>query len=129
MAIETVKKLIVFSLVLGLVCISAISAEEARESDAKKWLKTAEDTLALVEQTAKELIDAGIEKITREEVKGEWSSAGEWLDLAKKKLSEARKLCEQKKWKECSDIANESWQYLVKAATAALNAGRSAGLK
>ena len=98
---------------------------------AQKWLKNAQDTLALVEKTAKELIDGGIEKKAAEDeaIASEWNSAKKWLKMAKEELEKAKKLCKEKKWKECADTANWSWQLLVKAATAALNAGRAAGLK
>ncbi len=117
--------LIVFSL------IPFIGFASNDEETAKKWLKTAEDTLNLAQSTVQELVQNGIERVAvqNEAVRGEWKSAGDWLAIAKNKLEQARKLCSEKKWKECENIANESWQYLVKAATAAINAGRAAGIK
>lgn len=125
---RAIKILIVFSFVAAFVAIPAIASDEEM---AKKWIKTAEDTLNLAQDTVQELIQNGIEKISNqnEAVRVEWKSAGDWLSLAKAKLDQARKLCSEKRWKECENIANESWQYLVKAATAAINAGRAAGIK
>jgi len=99
--------------------------------DAEKWLKTAKDTLALVEKTAGELVQGGIENIAQKDpaVKGEWESAKEWLSLAKEELKKAEDLCAKGKWAECSHSANWAWQLLVKCATQAINAGRAAGLK
>lgn len=124
---NTIKIRLFFILVFSAIPNVAFSDE----SSAKKWVKKAEDTMALAESTVKELIQNGIEEISKrnDAVKEEWKSAGQWLSLAKKKLDEAKKLCIEKKWDECENIANESWQYLVKAATAAINAGRAAGIK
>ena len=99
--------------------------------DAEKWLKTAKDTLALVEKTAGELVQGGIENIAQKDpaVKGEWESAKGWLSLAKEELKKAEDLCAKGKWDECSHSANWTWQLLVKCATQAFNAGRAAGLK
>lgn len=110
---------------------SVLAGGGGEKERAKKWLKDARDTLALVEKTAKELIDAGIEKKADENpaVKGEWESAKSWLKMAKEELKKAEKLCKKKKWKDCANTANWAWQLLVKAATQALNAGRAAGLK
>ena len=103
---------------------------ESREQ-AEKWLKQARDTLKVVESTAQELIEKGIEKKAQENpaIQSEWNSAKEWLGQAKEALKKAEKHCRKKQWKECGFQANWSWQLLVKAATAALNAGRTAGLK
>lgn len=120
-----IKILIIFSL------IPIIGFASNDEEMAKKWIKTAEDTLNLAQSTVQELVQNGIERVAvqNEAVRVEWKSAGDWLTLAKNKLDQARKLCSEKKWKECENTANESWQYLVKAATAAINAGRAAGIK
>jgi len=111
--------------------ISNVIGAGDEEEFAKKWLKNASDTLELVEKTAKELLDGGIEEKAKkdEAIASEWDSAKKWLSMAKEELSKAKSLCEKKKWKECADSANWAWQLLVKTATAALNAGRAAGLK
>lgn len=121
-------------IMLLAVCGMLVALPAFAQSDkelAEKWMKQAQDTLKLAEATVDELVKGGIEKIAKENeaVATEWKSAGEWLSLAKEKLEEAKKQCDRKKWKKCADLANESWQYLVKAATAAINAGRAAGLK
>lgn len=121
----------ILAIIFSLWLIPVVSFASDDEAMARKWIKTAEDTLGLAEKTVQELIQNGIERISEQNdaVKVEWQSAGQWLSLAKSKLEQARKLCSEKKWKDCENIANESWQYLVKAATAAINAGRAAGIK
>ena len=121
-----------FFVVVAIISSSgSVFAGGGDKERAQKWLKDARDTLALVEKTAKELIDAGIEKKAEENpaVKGEWESAKNWLKMAKEELKKAENLCKRKKWKDCANTANWAWQLLVKAATQALNAGRAAGLK
>ncbi len=111
------------------ISISGVFAQT--RDDAEKWLKIAKDTLALVEKTAEELVQGGIENIAQKDqvVKGEWESAKEWLSLAKEELKKAEDLCAKGKWAECSHSANWAWQLLVKCATQAFNAGRAARLK
>lgn len=114
------------SLLLGSFPLFAQTKE-----DAEKWLKNARDTLNVVEQVARELIQKGIEEKAKFDpaIESEWKSANEWLAQAKKELEKAEKLCSQNNWKECANTANWAWQLLVKTATAAINAGRAAGLK
>ena len=129
---KKISGLVISFLIVAIISSAgSVFAGGGDKERAKKWLKDARDTLDLVEKTAKELIDAGIEKKAEENpaVKGEWESAKNWLKMAKEELKKAEKLCKRKKWKDCANTANWAWQLLVKAATQALNAGRAAGLK
>jgi len=95
------------------------TADEGKES-ALSWQKQARDTRATVIGVVKELNQLGDQG--NPVVKNLIDDAGMWLKMADAEFAKGDKLMEKKDFRVASTAYNMAWQYLVKAATAGLNA-------